>query len=126
MICGIGIDLVENSRLEKIIEKWGLKFLNRTFSDREIQYCGKHVKSSTHYGARFAAKESFLKALGIGMGMGVNLRDIEVVNDDNGKPVLALCGEAKAQIEKRKITDIHLSLTHTSQYATAIVLLEKK
>ena len=126
MICGIGIDLVENSRLERIIEKWGLKFLNRIYSAREIQYCGKHMQSSTHYGARFAAKESFLKALGIGIGMGVNLKDIEVVRDKNGKPALALCGEAKAQIEKRKITKIHLSLTHTKKYATALVVLETK
>ena len=126
MICGIGIDLVENGRLEKIIEKWGIKFLNRVFSAGEIQYCGKHIQSSTHYGARFAAKESFLKALGIGLGMGVKLSDIEVVHDKNGKPALALCGGAKVQIEKRKITKIHLSLTHTKKYATAIVLLEKK
>jgi holo-[acyl-carrier protein] synthase len=126
MICGIGIDLVENSRLERIIEKWGLKFLNRIYSEGEIQYCGKHMQSSTHYGARFAAKESFLKALGIGIGMGVHLKDIEVVRDKNGKPALALCGEAKAQIEKRKIAKIHLSLTHTKKYATALVVLETK
>jgi holo-[acyl-carrier protein] synthase len=126
MICGIGIDLVENSRLERIIEKWGLKFLNRIYSASEIQYCGKHIQSSTYYGARFAAKESFLKALGIGIGMGVNLKDIEVVRDKNGKPALALCGEAKAQIEKRKVTKIHLSLTHTKKYATALVVLETK
>jgi holo-[acyl-carrier protein] synthase len=126
MISGVGIDLVENSRLEKIIEKWGLKFLNRIYSAEEIQYCGNHVQSSTHYGARFAAKESFLKALGIGMGMGVNLKDIEVVRDKNGKPALALCGGAKTQIEKRKITKVHLSLTHTKKYATALVVLETK
>ena len=125
MICGIGIDLVENERLEKIIEKWGLKFLQRVFSTGEIKYCGKHVKSSVHYGARFAAKESFLKALGIGLSGGVKLRDIEVVHDQKGRPSLVLCGEAKTQIEKRKITKIHLSLTHTKKYATAIVLLEK-
>jgi holo-[acyl-carrier protein] synthase len=126
MICGIGIDLVENNRLEKIIEKWGVKFLNRVFSPGEIQYCGGHIQSSTHYGARFAAKESFLKALGIGLGMGVKLIDIEVVHDKNGKPVLALWGGAKVQIENSNITKIHLSLTHTKNYATAIVLLEKK
>ena len=125
MIYGIGIDLVENGRLERIINKWGLKFLNRVFSSGEIQYCGKHIQSATHYGARFAAKESFLKALGIGLGMGVKLSDIEVVHDKNGKPVLALCGGAKVQIEKREITKIHLSLTHTKEYATAVVLLEK-
>jgi len=125
MICGVGIDLVENNRIEKIIKKWDLKFLNRIFSAGEIQYCKRHIQSSTHYGARFAAKESFLKALGIGLGEGVRLSDIEVVNDEKGKPSLSLCGEAKAQIEKRKITEVHLSLTHTKQYATAIVLLEK-
>lgn len=126
MIYGIGIDLVENNRMEKIINKWGTKFLTRIFSTGEIEYCGKHANSSIHYGARFAAKESFLKALGIGLGRGVKLSDIEVINDENGKPVLVLCGEAKTQIKKRKITEIHLSLTHTQQYSTAIVLLEKK
>ena len=126
MICGIGIDLVENGRLEKIINKWGIKFLNRVFSSGEIQYCDKHIQSAIHYGARFAAKESFLKALGIGLGMGVKLSDIEVIHDKNGKPFLALHGGAKVQIEKREITKIHLSLTHTKKYATAIVLLEKK
>jgi holo-[acyl-carrier protein] synthase len=126
MIYGIGIDLVENNRLEKIIEKWGSKFLQRVFSDGEIQYCGKHIQSSIHYGARFAAKESFLKALGIGLGMGVKLKDIEVVRDKSGKPDLVLRGGAKEQIEKRKITNTYLSLAHTKKYATAIVLLGKK
>jgi holo-[acyl-carrier protein] synthase len=125
MICGVGIDLVENSRVESIIKKWGDKFINRIFSDEEIKYCEKHINSSTHYGVRFAAKESFLKALGIGLGMGIKLSDIEVMNDENGKPSLMLCGEAKNQIEKKRITKVHLSLTHTKSYSTAIVLLEK-
>jgi holo-[acyl-carrier protein] synthase len=126
MIYGIGIDLVENGRIEKIVGKWGSKFLQRVFSDEEIQYCGKHVQSSIHYGARFAAKESFLKALGIGLGRGVKFKDIEVRHDENGKPDLVLWGGAKAQTEKKKITKIHLSLTHTKKYATAVVILEKK
>ena len=125
MIYGVGIDLVANNRMEKIIKKWGDKFINRIFSDEEIKYCEKHINSSTHYGVRFAAKESFLKALGIGLGMGVKLSDIEVMNDENGKPSLMLCGEAKNQIEKKRITKVHLSLTHTKSYSTAIVLLEK-
>jgi len=125
MICGMGIDLVENSRVEKIVKKWGDKFINRIFSDEEIKYCDKHVNASIHYGVRFAAKESFLKALGIGLGMGVKLSDIEVINDENGKPSLNLYGEAKNQIKKRKITKVHLSLTHTKNYSTAVVLLEK-
>ena len=124
MIYGIGIDLVENSRMEKIIEKWGLKFINRIFADAEIEYCGRHAHPATHYGARFAAKESFLKALGIGLGEGVKLSDIEVVNGENGKPALVLGGEAKNRIEMKHITKVHLSLTHTKNYSTAVVLLE--
>jgi holo-[acyl-carrier protein] synthase len=126
MICGIGIDLVENDRLARIIAKWGSKFLQRVFSDGEINYCEKHVQSAVNYGVRFAAKESFLKALGIGLGMGVKLKEIEVVHDKKGKPDLVLWGEAKAQIERRSIVKVHLSLTHTRSYATAVVLLENK
>ncbi len=126
MICGIGIDLVENDRLARIIAKWGSKFLQRVFSDGEISYCEKHSQAAVNYGARFAAKESFVKALGVGLGRGVKLKEIEVVNDKQGKPDLVLRGEAKAQIEKRKIVKVHLSLTHTKSYASAIVLLEKK
>jgi holo-[acyl-carrier protein] synthase len=125
MIYGIGIDLVENDRLDRIITKWGSKFLQRVFSDGEINYCEKHAQAAVNYGARFAAKESFVKALGIGLGMGVKLKEIEVVNDQKGKPDLVLWGEAKAQIEKRNIVKVHLSLTHTRNYASAIVLLEK-
>ena len=125
MIQGIGIDLVENERIEKIINKWGQRFLQRVFSENEINYCGRHIQSSLHYGARFAAKEAFLKALGIGLGRGVKLREIEVVHDDQGKPDLSLHGEANLQIEKRQIKRINLSMTHTKNYATAIVILEK-
>jgi holo-[acyl-carrier protein] synthase len=125
MIKGIGIDLVENQRIEKIIIKWGDKFLQRVFSENEINYCSRHIQSSLHYGARFAAKEAFLKALGIGMGRGVKLREIEVVHDDQGKPDLSLHDEAKLQIEKTGINKMHLSLTHTKNYASAIVIFEK-
>ena len=125
MIQGIGIDLVENKRIEKIISKWGEKFLQRVFSEGEINYCGRHIQASLHYGARFAAKEAFLKALGIGLGRGVKLLEIEVVHDDQGKPDLFLHGAAHQQIEQKLIKRIHLSLTHTRNYASAIVILEK-
>jgi holo-[acyl-carrier protein] synthase len=125
MIYGVGIDLVENSRMDKIVKKWGPKFINRIFSEDEILYCEKHAHSAIHYGARFAAKESFLKALGIGIGKGVKLNDIEVENDENGKPFLKLNGEAGEMIQKKKIKKVHLSLTHTEHYSTAFVVLEK-
>jgi holo-[acyl-carrier protein] synthase len=126
MIYGIGIDLVENERLAGIIERWGSKFLQRIFSAEEIDYCSRHAQAAMHYAARFAAKESFLKALGLGLGMGVRLREIEVVHDDNGKPALVLLGAARVMIEERRIVRKYLSLTHTKRYASAIVILEKK
>lgn len=125
MIQGIGIDLVENERIGKIVSKWGRKFLQRVFSEGEINYCGRHTQSSLNYGARFAAKEAFLKALGIGLGRGVKLCEIEVVHDEKGKPELLLHGEARLQMKRREIAGIHLSLTHTKNYAAAIVILEK-
>lgn len=125
MIYGVGIDLVENSRMDRIVKKWGPKFINRIFSEQEILYCEKHAHSAIHYGARFAAKESFLKALGIGIGKGVKLNDIEIVNNEDGKPLLNLSGEAKITIQKEKIRKVHLSLTHTKHYSTAVVVLEK-
>ena len=125
MIYGIGIDLVENSRIEKIIQKWGDKFLLRVFSAREIAYCSRHKQSFIHYGARFAVKESFLKAIGIGLGRGAKLSEIEVINEESGKPELILHGGALEYLTKAGIDKIHLSITHTKNYASAIVLLEK-
>lgn len=126
MILGVGVDLVENERIEKIISKWGWKFLERVFCTAEVNYCSKHVQASLHYAARFAAKEAFLKAMGIGMGRGVRLKDVEVAHDANGKPLIIAHGGAAEQVKKNRITKIHLSITHTKQYAAAFLILEKE
>ena len=125
MIYGIGIDLVENERIEKVLERWGEKFLNRVFTEGEMNYCGRHAQSHIHYGARFAIKESFLKAMGVGLGMGIKLNEIEVLNEEGGKPNLILSGGAMQEYEKAGIKKNHISITHTKKYASAIVLLEK-
>ena len=126
MITGIGIDLVDVGRLKKIIAKWGCRFTGRFFSRREIDYCQKKAIPAIHFAARFAAKESFLKSLGIGLGMGVNLKDIEVMNDQQGKPDLILHDEAQRLLCERDVRKVHLSLTHTSESAVAVVILESK
>jgi holo-[acyl-carrier protein] synthase len=125
MIYGIGIDLVENDRIEKIIQKWGDKFLSRVFSNREIEYCGRHAQAVIHYSARFAVKESFLKAIGTGLGRGVKLLEIEVVNEESGKPTLMLSGGAREYLKNAGVEKVHLSITHTKNYASAMILLEK-
>ena len=90
MIYGIGTDFVEVPRIEKILQKWGEKFTGRVYSKGEIDYCHNKAFPAMHFAARFAVKESFLKSLGIGLGMGVKLRDIEVINTPQGKPILKI------------------------------------
>jgi holo-[acyl-carrier protein] synthase len=125
MIVGTGIDLVNVGRLKKILEKWGDRFTLRFYSRREIEYCSKKAVPAIHFAARFAAKESFLKALGIGIGMGIQLKDIEVINSPKGKPELVLHHQAEDIMAQKCIRHKQLSLTHTSEYAAAVVILEK-
>lgn len=124
MITGTGIDLVPVGRLKKILTRWGDRFAARFFCQQEIDYCRKKASPAIHFAARFAAKEAFLKSLGIGLGMGISLKDIEVINDDRGKPDLILRGEAQRLLEEGEIRKVHLSLTHTTESALAIVILE--
>jgi holo-[acyl-carrier protein] synthase len=125
MIAGIGIDLVSVGRLKRILDRWDRRFTARVYTQREMDYCYKKAFPAIHFSARFAAKESFLKALGIGIGMGVHLKDIEVVNSPKGQPELVVHREAEAMLAQQCIRRLQLSLTHTSEYASAIVILEK-
>ncbi len=122
MIYGIGIDLVDVQRIERALQRWGERFERRVFSNREIAYCRKHARPSIHYGGRFAAKEAFIKSLG---GLpGLAMRDIEVLNDHAGKPVLEPNAAVRAVLEERGIRRVVLSVTHTDHQAAALVVLE--
>ena len=108
-----------------IIARWGNRFVDRVFSPGEVEYCHKRAFPAMHYAARFAAKESFLKALGIGLGMGLALQEIEVVNDQRGNPEVRLRGRAEGMLHNLGVSGAHLSLSHTRHSATAVVILEK-
>jgi holo-[acyl-carrier protein] synthase len=125
MISGMGVDLVEIDRIDKIIERWGDRFVQKVFAYEEISYCRGHVLSAMHFAARFAAKEACLKALGIGLGMGVGLKDIWVSRSDKGVPSLIFADKAHLLMEKQAIKGAYLSLTHTRRHAMAMVVLEK-
>jgi holo-[acyl-carrier protein] synthase len=125
MIYGIGTDLVENDRIRGVIQRWGNKFINRVFSEEEIKYCNRHADRYVHFGARFAIKESFLKAAGVGLGRGIKLIEIQVLNEESGKPCLFLTGGARQFYEKAEIQRSHITITHTKKYAAAVVILEK-
>ncbi len=127
MICGVGIDLVEVQRIENILKRWGEKFTGRVFTESEIEYCRKHAHPAIHYAARFAAKEAFLKSIGVGLAGGLRMKDIEALNDQHGKPGLNLHNKAKVTLNKNGIsTTVHLSISHTARYATAVVILERR
>jgi holo-[acyl-carrier protein] synthase len=125
MIYGVGTDLVDIIRIEKIIEKWGDRFIEKVYSHDEIDYCQKKACPAIHFAARFAAKESFLKSLGIGLGMGVGLKDIEMINNEQGRPILKLHNLAEELLSEAGVTAVHVSLTHTRKHASALVILEK-
>ena len=123
MIFGIGTDLVDVERMaEKLEKKTGFKEL--VFSADEIVYCEARTFKYEHYAARFAAKESFLKAIGTGWSKGTAFNEIEIVNDEQGKPELHFLGITAKTIEGLKLGKILVSLSHTKTMATAIVIIE--
>ena|ERR1035437_9892258 len=122
MIIGIGTDLAEVTRISKSIEKKGFK--EKVFSKLEINYCEKKANSAESFAARFAAKEAFFKALGTGLRGGMAFNEVEVVNDEKGKPSIHILGTTAETIKKRGIKTIHVSLSHTKETAIATVVLE--
>ena len=121
---GVGIDLVEIDRIAEKINR-DIGFRELVFSKNEIEYCEKKTKKHEHYAARFAAKEAFLKALGTGWVSGTAFNEIEITNDENGKPFITLLGLTLATISKLEIKKISVSLTHINSMAAAVVILEK-
>ena len=124
MIAGIGIDMIEVDRVAgKIGKDEGFREL--VFSETEIEYCEPKANKYQHYAARFAAKEAFLKAIGTGWVTGTAFNEIEVIHDANGRPFLHLLGSTAKLATEMGITKISVSLSHISNAASAIVLLEK-
>ncbi|HIE64288.1 MAG: holo-ACP synthase [Nitrospira sp.] len=124
-IVGIGIDLVKISRLEEITQRWGDRFLNRVFTPSERDYCLQHKRPHIHFSARFAVKEAALKALGTGLREGIRWKDVETVNDPNGKPELRMYGKTRRLAEAQKVSKVFTSMTHDHDYAIAQVILEQ-
>jgi holo-[acyl-carrier protein] synthase len=124
MIYGIGLDLTRVSRIEAAMKRWGERFQKKVFTRGEVRYCLGKRNPYPNFAARFAAKEAFVKALGIGIRRGVHWRDVEVERGPLGKPVLKLHGRAVEICLKEGIQGLHLSLTHDGEYSGAMVVLE--
>ena len=126
MIYGIGVDLVHIGRMEKVLERWGKRFINRVFTTEEIEFCNERAFPPAAFAMRFAAKEAFSKAIGLGMRRGIRWRDIEVFHFPGGRPGLKLRGKASELSKERKIVGSHLSLTDEGDYGVAMVALETR
>ncbi|HWR30485.1 MAG TPA: holo-ACP synthase [Negativicutes bacterium] len=122
MVVGIGIDLVEIHRMKQAIERPA--FVQRVFTPAEEAYCsGRGRQNASSFAARFAAKEAAMKALGTGLSGGGTWQDIEVLPNEQGKPVMQLTGFFGQLAKELGVSRIHVSLSHAQEYATAQVLL---
>lgn len=124
MILGIGTDLAEVERIRESIARFGDRFLNRIYTERERAYASSKANAAERFAARFAAKEAGMKAIGTGWRHGVTWKDFEVANEPSGRPTLRLSGVAGQIAERMGVKRISVSLTHTSQTAFAVVILE--
>jgi phosphopantethiene--protein transferase domain len=123
-VIGTGVDLVECDRIQRSIDRFGDRFLQRVFTDGEIQYSTSMKFPARHLAARFAAKEAVSKAFGTGIGKAMGWRDIDIQKKPSGEPFLVLSGPAKQLATQRGITAALVTLSHTEHHAVACVVLE--
>jgi holo-[acyl-carrier protein] synthase len=127
MIVGLGTDIVQHSRIQRVLDE-NLSKCQRYFTPNEIAVCGIKVEK---YASRHAAKEAAVKALGTGFRDGIVAKDVEVVNDELGKPSIIFHGKARERAMRLKVgvpdnldQGVHLSLSHEREYSCATVILE--
>jgi holo-[acyl-carrier protein] synthase len=119
---GIGTDIVEVLRIAQMMERHGELFTERVYTPHEINYCAHRKAANQHYAGRWAAKEAVLKCLGTGWSRGIQWTDIEVYNENAGKPLIRITGGAKAHCERLGIEEILISISHCRTHATAYAL----
>jgi holo-[acyl-carrier protein] synthase len=124
MITGSGIDAVEIGRIQRSMDRYGRRFLDRIYLAAEQAYCLRKRNAAESFAARFAAKEAAAKALGTGISNGVNWLEIEVVRELSGRPTLRFHGRAAQIANRLGVVRSALSITHTAELALASVLLE--
>ena len=124
MIVGTGVDIIEVKRIKKAVDLWGEKFSKRVFTQKELDYAEKKKFPHQTLAARFACKESVLKAFG-DTRVGIRLRNIEILNDPKGKPEVVLHKEAKEFARINDLDNIIISVSHTRDYAVSNAILWK-
>ena len=128
MILGIGIDLLNINRIQNIYDKFGNKFINRILAKDEIELYNKSKNKINFLSKRFCAKEAFSKAIGIGIGRGIDMRDIIIKKDSLGKPSILLTDKGYTFIEKyyekeRTLIQFNISITDEPPYVNSFVII---
>ncbi|ATP12115.1 holo-[acyl-carrier-protein] synthase [Bartonella henselae] len=128
MIVGLGSDLTDIRRIERMLARYGDRFVQRIFTDIERNRSESLQKKSSSYAKRFAAKEACAKALGTGIACGINWKDMGVINLPSGKPIMKLTNRAQMQLQKLLPSHhdaiIHLSMTDDFPWAQAFIIIE--
>ena len=122
-VFGIGVDIVETTRIQSSLDRFGDRFLRRVFTQGERDYCGGMPHPARHFAARFAAKEAVSKAFGTGIGNRLGWQDVEVKRRDSGEPFVILHGPAAQMAAERCILQTLVSLSHSDHYAVANAVL---
>ena len=123
MIIGIGIDIIEISRIKKSIEKYGDHFLQKIFTPGEIEYCENKASKYQHYAARFSAKEAVAKAMSTGWNNEFSWQNIEVFNEPTGMPYVRLTGKLESFLADGK--ELKISMSHSQDYTTCVAIIYK-
>ncbi len=121
MIFGIGIDIIEIHRIQKSIEKFGDRFLDKIYTQTELNYCQSKKNKYQHYAARFAAKEAIAKALATGWSKGFRWKDIEIFNEKSGMPNVSLNGNLKSFLGSDK--SLKITMSHSEHYVTCFAII---
>ena len=124
MILGMGIDIIEVTRIQASHERFGERFLNRVLLADEIAYCLSHKNPAPFIAARFAAKEAISKAFGTGIGAALGWRDMEIRRKKSGEPFVVLHGKGEKLFTARSAKQLLVSLSHTKDYAAVMAVLE--
>ena len=125
MILGVGIDIIEVTRIQASHERFGKRFLNRVLLADEIAYCLSYKNPAPFLAARFAAKEAISKAFGTGIGASLGWRDMEIRRKESGEPFVILHGKGEKLFAARGAKQLLVSLSHTKDYAAATAVLER-
>lgn len=125
MIHGIGVDIVEIARIKRSLERFADHFEKKIFTENEIEYCRSKSDPSKHFAGRFAVKEAVMKSLGMGMGQGVDWKDIEVLQQETGQPILRIQGRGRNIFDGLRLKEILVSISHENSYAVGQAIAVK-